>query len=85
MSTIATAGGRLSTKPPVGSPRVTGEGGEAFALEDVLAISKIHPFYNPDVLYPPNPDAIHTARNWAMKKTGEAALNTQPLLWKRDL
>jgi hypothetical protein len=59
---------------------------ELYSLADVLAIANIHPFYAPDIEYPPDADAIHRAMARAVKQpTTEADLESRPLLQKKDL
>ncbi|KAF5857529.1 hypothetical protein ETB97_005668 [Aspergillus alliaceus] len=57
----------------------------AFSLTEVLAVSKIHPFYNPDIQYPPNPETIESAVELAEKKSTEIDLSSVPLVSKKDL
>lgn len=57
----------------------------SFSLAEVLAVAKIHPFYNPEVKYPPGADVIKATRQHLLGRNEVADLLTQPLLWKRDL
>lgn len=58
---------------------------ESYRLAEVLAVANIHPFYNPGVQYPPEPDAIQHARQSATKTAAEVNLHTRPIVTKKDL
>lgn len=49
-----------------------------------IAVAKIHPFYNPDVIYPPNNETVERIRGLIDRKE-EPSLQKQPLLEKREL
>ncbi|KAJ5271623.1 hypothetical protein N7524_004892 [Penicillium chrysogenum] len=57
---------------------------ERYQLADVLAVAKIHPFYNPDVDYPPDADTVRRLRGLIDQKA-KPALQEQPLLNKKTL
>ncbi|KAJ5435621.1 hypothetical protein N7445_006506 [Penicillium cf. griseofulvum] len=57
---------------------------ERYQLAEVLAVAKIHPFYNPDVDYPPDADTIQRLRELIDQKANPA-LQEQPLLDKKTL
>lgn len=59
--------------------------GDIFTLADILAIAKIHPFYDSTVKYPPDADTIRTAREKASEDTTELDLKSQPVLWRNTL
>ncbi|KAI1825999.1 hypothetical protein F4861DRAFT_146430 [Xylaria intraflava] len=56
-----------------------------YSLQEVLAVAKIHPFYNQDVAYPPDAGAVQIATEQAGNESAEANLQLQPLLWKSQL
>lgn len=58
---------------------------EAFSLAEILAVAKIHPFYNPDVQYPPGAEAIESAVYQAAKQSTDIDLSSLPLISKKDL
>ena len=58
---------------------------ESYSLAEVLAVADIHPFYNSEVQYPPQPDAIQHARESATKTATEVNLHTRPMVTKKDL
>ncbi|RAL07450.1 uncharacterized protein BO97DRAFT_251926 [Aspergillus homomorphus CBS 101889] len=61
---------------------------KAFPLSEVLAVSGIHPFYNPNILYPPNPDEIQSAVQSADARSTEtmsSRLELLPLTTKKEL
>lgn len=57
---------------------------ERYQLAEVLAVAKIHPFYNPDVDYPPDTDTVQRLRELIDQKANPA-LQEQPLLNKKTL
>ncbi|THC96580.1 hypothetical protein EYZ11_003920 [Aspergillus tanneri] len=59
--------------------------GERFCLAEVLAVAKMHPFYNPEIQYPPDANAIRAAREWIVGNAPEADIRAQPLLQKNDI
>ncbi|CAH0050805.1 unnamed protein product [Clonostachys solani] len=56
-----------------------------FSLEEVLAVAKRHPFYDPSVQYPPHKDAIRAIREQVAAQPSASGLSSQPLLWKSSL
>jgi hypothetical protein len=56
-----------------------------FPLSDVLAVAKIHPFYNPTAEYPPDPEAIQSAVQSAQQVSTAVDLTGLPLIGKKDL
>ncbi|CEL00915.1 hypothetical protein ASPCAL00507 [Aspergillus calidoustus] len=56
-----------------------------FPLADVLAVAKIHPFYNEGVEYPPDQIAIQKALRLGAEQAKEITLESFPLLTKKDL
>ncbi|KPM41727.1 hypothetical protein AK830_g4832 [Neonectria ditissima] len=56
-----------------------------YSLADVLAVAKIHPFYVPNVQYPPDSCTVRSIREQVAKDPVDADLQTQPLLRKKDL
>lgn len=54
-----------------------------FPLDEVLAVAKIHPLYNPNILYPPSPQEIQTAVQ--VQPSSDSTLESQPLTTKKDL
>ncbi|KAI0487214.1 hypothetical protein F4859DRAFT_247289 [Xylaria cf. heliscus] len=56
-----------------------------YPLQDILAIARIHPFYNPEREYPPDAYTIQDARKWATEQSAEEELKAFPLIWKKDL
>ncbi|KAI0195549.1 hypothetical protein EV127DRAFT_466675 [Xylaria flabelliformis] len=58
---------------------------EVYSLTDVLAIAKIHPFYNRERKYPPDASAIQIARKQAAERSAGLDLKCFPLLWKTHL
>ncbi|KAI0431941.1 hypothetical protein F5Y09DRAFT_330016 [Xylaria sp. FL1042] len=52
---------------------------------DVLAVARIHPFYNKETKYPPDACAIRDVRKQAVEQPAVVDLNLFPLLWKSDL
>ncbi|KAI1424750.1 hypothetical protein F5Y12DRAFT_750787 [Xylaria sp. FL1777] len=58
---------------------------DVYSLQDVLAIAKIHPFYNQETKYPPDACAVRAARKRVAEQEVEVDLKLFPLLWKNDL
>ncbi|KFA72015.1 hypothetical protein S40288_07661 [Stachybotrys chartarum IBT 40288] len=56
-----------------------------YSMADILAIARIHPFYDPDVLYPPDAATIRAIRELASKNPDAINFETQPFLWKSQL
>ncbi|KAE8380440.1 hypothetical protein BDV26DRAFT_302870 [Aspergillus bertholletiae] len=56
-----------------------------FPLREVLAVADIHPFYNPNVQYPPSPEALKSALELAHKQSEDSDLSSRPLVSKKDL
>ncbi|CAI7633957.1 unnamed protein product [Penicillium glandicola] len=57
---------------------------ESYQLAEVLAVAKIHPFYNPELVYPADAEMIQRLRESIDKKV-KPALQEQPLLNKKTL
>ncbi|KAK4940751.1 hypothetical protein LTR66_014882 [Elasticomyces elasticus] len=57
---------------------------ESYQLAEVLAVAEIHPFYNPDFVYPADTETIQRLRELIDKKA-KPALQEQPLLNKKTL
>lgn len=55
-----------------------------YKLTEVLAVAKIHPFYNPNVVYPADTETIQRVRG-LINKEEISALQAQPLLSKKTL
>ena len=53
-------------------------------MTEVLAVAKIHPFYNPNVVYPADTETIQRVRG-LINKEEISALQAQPLLSKKTL
>ncbi|POR38335.1 Uncharacterized protein TPAR_01456 [Tolypocladium paradoxum] len=58
---------------------------ELYSFVDVLAVAKIHPFYVPDIQYPPDAETIRVVRERAAKEPTKVDLRSQPLRRKKDL
>lgn len=57
-----------------------------FSLDEVLAVAKIHPLYNPNILYPPSPEEIQaTVQAQSSTDSGISTLESWPLTTKKDL
>ncbi|KAI2620794.1 hypothetical protein GGS21DRAFT_548515 [Xylaria nigripes] len=57
-----------------------------YSLRDVLAVAKIHPFYNQDRKYPPDSHAVQLAQEQAgTRESADVDLRPWPLLWKSQL
>ncbi|OJZ84483.1 hypothetical protein ASPFODRAFT_138583 [Aspergillus luchuensis CBS 106.47] len=57
-----------------------------FSLDEVLAVAKIHPLYNPNLLYPPSPEDIQaTVQAQSSTDSGISTLESWPLTTKKDL
>jgi hypothetical protein len=57
---------------------------EPFLLSEVLAVAKLHPFYAPDVQFPPTAKDVQSARERANSGT-LASVSSRNLLYKKDL
>jgi phenylacetate-coenzyme A ligase PaaK-like adenylate-forming protein len=58
----------------------------SYTLADVLAVADIHPFYDPDVQYPPDATIVQQARDRATETLSDVIqLKDRQLLWKKDL
>ncbi|KAI9042919.1 uncharacterized protein KD926_004709 [Aspergillus affinis] len=55
---------------------------ERYALAEVLTIAQLHPFYHPEIEYPPCEDTIEQAHRKASGDRADYALSSQPLLQK---
>ncbi|OAA34629.1 hypothetical protein NOR_08387 [Metarhizium rileyi] len=58
---------------------------ENYSLDNVLAVAKVHPFYNKDVHYPPDSDTIESIRIQSSERSTSASIKSHPLLRKKDL
>ncbi|KAI4594992.1 hypothetical protein KJ359_007243 [Pestalotiopsis sp. 9143b] len=56
-----------------------------YSLSDILTVAGLHPFYNPDVQYPPDEPTIRAALESAAGTSSKAKLAQQPLLLKNTL
>ncbi|KAJ3536138.1 hypothetical protein NM208_g6847 [Fusarium decemcellulare] len=56
-----------------------------YCTTDVLAVARIHPYYNSSVQYPSNREEIRAAREKAAEDPKSHDLTAQPLLWKTPL
>ncbi|KAL2190917.1 hypothetical protein L209DRAFT_24694 [Thermothelomyces heterothallicus CBS 203.75] len=57
----------------------------AYSLNEVLAVARIHPFYNPAVQYPPDEECIRAVLELAAKEQSAPDLGRVPLTTKKDL
>jgi hypothetical protein len=58
---------------------------DTYSLSEVIRVAKIHPFYNADQQYPPDPEAIQKALQCSPTKPEQTDLDLQPLLKKNDM
>lgn len=58
---------------------------DPYLLAEVLAVAKNHPFYVPEVNYPPDATALKKIQDCAKQKIERANLSSQKLLRKKDL
>lgn len=58
---------------------------DSFSLAQVLAVAKVHPFYNSQIKYPPNGNILDAISEAAKQNPGDADLRLQPLARKGDL
>ncbi|KAI0873049.1 hypothetical protein GGS24DRAFT_491062 [Hypoxylon argillaceum] len=58
---------------------------DVYSLRDILAIARIHPFYRPEIQYPPDKSAIDAARKLEADQLADTNLKLFPLLWKKHL
>jgi hypothetical protein len=58
---------------------------KVFSLHEVLAVAKIHPFYAPQVQYPPDPKGVQDALDSATSQQPDAHLQLLPLTTKKSL
>lgn len=56
-----------------------------YSLAEVLAVAKLHPFYNPEAVYPPDPLAIEKACRSISADVQASELASLPLLTKDRL
>ncbi|KHN94384.1 uncharacterized protein MAM_07700 [Metarhizium album ARSEF 1941] len=56
-----------------------------YTLNDVLVVSKFHPFYDRDVQYPPDSETIQKILQQSREQPAVASPRLQPLLRKKDL
>ena len=59
--------------------------GDSFSLAEILAVTKLHPFYNSQVKYPPSKEVLSAACEEAKQHPEHANLQAHPLLHKKDL
>lgn len=57
---------------------------ERYQLADILAVAKVHPFYNPDSVYPADTETIEKTRE-SIDRELNPVLQEQPLLTKKAL
>ncbi|CAG7952374.1 unnamed protein product [Penicillium salamii] len=55
-----------------------------YQLADILAVAKVHPFYNPDSVYPADTEMIEKIRE-LIDRQSKPVLQEQPLLTKKTL
>lgn len=55
-----------------------------YAIEDILSVAAIHPFYNSSTTYPPDQDAIASLRGQTARQLGKS-WSSWPLLRKDEL
>ena len=58
---------------------------KVFSLREVLAVARIHPFYAPQVQYPPDSKRVQEALDSAASEQPAAHLHLLPLTTKKDL
>lgn len=58
---------------------------ERYSLAEVLAVAQRHPFYRPDVQYPPNAEAVKATRELVANGVIPVGLHEQPLLYKKAM
>ncbi|OQE43299.1 hypothetical protein PENCOP_c003G06446 [Penicillium coprophilum] len=58
---------------------------DTYSLSEVIKVAEIHPFYNADRKYPPDPEAIHKALQYSSTESKQIDLHLQPLLRKDDI
>jgi hypothetical protein len=73
------------TSSTVSVTKGKGEARAEYSSRDVVAVSKVHPFYTSDIKYPPDVDTIETVRKAASQDHDGHQLEDQPLLWKSRL
>ena len=56
-----------------------------YSLGQVLAIGQIHPFYNSEFEYPPNPEAVQTLQAQETEDADDIELNSFGILSKKAL
>jgi hypothetical protein len=57
---------------------------ERYRLADVLAVAKVHPFYNSDAVYPADTEAIQGLQE-LIDQNSKTTLQQQPILNKKTL
>lgn len=58
---------------------------DPYLLAEVLAVAKNHPFYVPEVDYPPDATALKKIQDCAKQEIEKANLSSAKLLRKKDL
>ncbi|KAJ5972719.1 uncharacterized protein N7479_002637 [Penicillium vulpinum] len=58
---------------------------DTYSLSEVIRVAEIHPFYNSDTKYPPDPEAIQKALQASPTEPKHTELSLQPLLKKNDI
>lgn len=58
---------------------------DPYLLAEILAVAKNHPFYVPEVKYPPDATALKKIKDCAKQEIEKANLSSQKLLRKKDL
>ncbi|KAF3403588.1 hypothetical protein F1880_009532 [Penicillium rolfsii] len=58
---------------------------DPYQLSEILAIANIHPFYVPDIKYPPEEETIKAVREQVKRNGTKVDLSSQSLLQKKDL
>ncbi|KAL6895097.1 hypothetical protein GGI43DRAFT_429203 [Trichoderma evansii] len=56
------------------------------SLREILAVAKIHPFYEEEIQYPPSQKVVQEVREKALKeKEAEDTFKLWPIIWKKNL
>lgn len=58
---------------------------ETYTLSQVVSVARVHPFYCPDVEYPPLPEAVRQIASKNDSGDGNFDLNVVPLITKDEL
>ena len=59
--------------------------GDNFSLAEILAVAKLHPFYNSQSKYPPSKKNLSAVCEEAKRHAENANLQAHPLLHKKDM